>query len=287
MLVIETHIVKTISNPLRFQEYGVGIFKTIITKSALKKAIKKNRILINGFPATTGKIINGNEKIELLYIEKETTNNRLKLNLEVLYEDQYLAIIYKPAGILVSGNKFVTITNALSQNLIKSTFLDTVKPQPIHRLDYATSGVLLIGKTANALMELGKLFENKKVQKKYFAVTIGKMKKEGIINSKIDNKEAITQYLVIKSVNSARFGILNLVLVTPKTGRKHQIRKHLFTINHPILGDKKYFLEGLLHTGKGMYLHAENISFTHPLTQKTISISKKLPPKFDKIFNKT
>jgi 23S rRNA-/tRNA-specific pseudouridylate synthase len=170
MQLLETYIVTKLEKPIRFQEYSVGIFNTIPTKSGIKKAIKRELIFINGGLATTSKLIYGGENIELFQSENSSTFERLELNLEVLFEDDYLAIIYKPAGILVSGNKFVTIANGLSQNLKKSKLSDAVKPQPIHRLDYATSGILLVGKTSTAMTKLGKLFENQEEFKRTLVV---------------------------------------------------------------------------------------------------------------------
>ena len=118
--IIESHIALDLKKPVRFQEYGVGIFNTTPTKSGIKKAIKRKLILIDDELATTSKYISGGEKIVLLENDESESFTRLKLDLEVLYEDDYLAIIYKPSGILVSGNKFVTIANALSQNLKKA-----------------------------------------------------------------------------------------------------------------------------------------------------------------------
>tara|TARA_B100000809_G_scaffold114244_1_gene112681 strand:+ start:8458 stop:9321 length:864 start_codon:yes stop_codon:yes gene_type:complete len=284
MQLLETHIVSKLEKSIRFQEYSVGIFKTIPTKSGIKKAIKKELIFIDGDLATTSKFISGGENIELFQSENSSSFERLKLNLEVLFEDDYLAIIFKPAGILVSGNKFVTIANGLSQNLIKSKLSDAVKPQPIHRLDYPTSGILLIGKTSTAISELGKLFENKEIQKTYFAITIGKMNLKGKLNSPIDEKNAHTEFEVLKSVTSERFKYLNLVKLLPKTGRKHQLRKHLSAIGNPVLGDKEYFLENKVLKGKGLFLHASRLDFKHPFTRQEISISKVLPKKFTKIF---
>ncbi|MEO9572065.1 MAG: RluA family pseudouridine synthase [Polaribacter sp.] len=284
MNLLESNTVPKLEKPIRFQEYGVGIFNTIPTKSGIKKAIKKELIFIDGILATTSKYIVGGEKIELYQSEKTPTFNRLQLDLEVLFEDDYLAIIYKPAGILVSGNKFVTIANALTQNLKKSTLFDAVKPQPIHRLDNPTSGLLLIGKTSNAIIELGKLFKNKEIQKTYFAIAIGKMKSEDFIDISIDDKKAATDYKVLQSVVSKRFEYLNLVKLQPKTGRKHQLRKHLFSIQNPILGDKEYFLENKVLNGKGLFLHAATLAFIHPFTKEKIAVSKELPKKFTKIF---
>ena len=146
MQLKETHIVPELKNSIRFQEYAVGIFKIIPTKSGIKKAIKRKLIFINGNLASTSKYISGNEKIKLFQPEDTATFKRLELDIEVLFEDDYLAIVFKPSGILVSGNKFVTIANGLSENLIKSTQYDAVKPQPVHRLDYPTSGVYWLGK---------------------------------------------------------------------------------------------------------------------------------------------
>ena len=284
MQLLETHIAKQLEKPIRFQEYGVGIFNTIPTKSGIKKAIKKELIFIDGTLATTSKYISGGEKIELFQSENSSIFKRLKLDLEILFEDDYLAVIYKPAGILVSGNKFVTITNALTQNLKKSNKSNAVKPQPIHRLDYPTSGVLLIGKTSVAITELGGLFKNKEIQKTYFAITIGKMQKNGEINFLVDEKESFTEYEVIKTVISKRFEFLNLVKLLPKTGRKHQLRKHLLAIGNPILGDKEYFIDDKILNGKGLYLHAVNLEFVHPFTKENISFSNSFQRNLQKFF---
>jgi len=279
----ETHIVKKLEKPIRFQKYGVGIFKTIPTKSGIKKAIKKELIFIDGILATTSKYISGGEKIELFESENSSTFERLELNLEILFEDDYLAVIFKPAGILVSGNKFVTIANGLAQNLQKSNQIDAVKPQPIHRLDYPTSGLLVIGKTSASILKLGESFKNKEIQKTYFAITIGKMQPRGEINFSVDEKEAFTKFEVVQTVKSERFDFLNLVKLSPKTGRKHQLRKHLFAIGNPILGDKIYFLDDKILKGKGLYLHAATLEFSHPFTKEQIKVSKELPKKFTNI----
>jgi len=282
--MIETHLVEKLENPVRFQEYSVGIFKTNPTKSSIKKAIKKELIFIDGTLATTAKYISGGEKIELFESENASTFERLKLDLEVLFEDDFLAIINKPAGILVSGNKFITIANGLTQNLKKSKQPNAVKPKPVHRLDYPTSGLLLIGKTSTAIAKLSTLFKEKNIEKTYFAIAIGKMNTEGIIKTAIDEKRAHTVFEVLKSVSSERFEYLNLVKLQPKTGRKHQLRKHLSAMGNPILGDKEYFLESKILNGKGLFLHAASVAFVHPFTKEKISISKKLPNKFIKIF---
>ena len=153
MRLLETHIAKEQKIPIRIQEYAVGIFTTTTTttRSAVKKAIKKKLILVDNIPVTTARIITGGEKITLFAPEEKTTTKPLKLKLSVVFEDDYLAVIEKPPGILVSGNKFKTIDNALEQNINKSNQLDAVKPRPVHRLDYPTTGLLLIGKTSSSI----------------------------------------------------------------------------------------------------------------------------------------
>ena len=121
MRLLETHIAKEQKIPIRIQEYAVGIFTTTTTtRSAVKKAIKKKLILVDNIPVTTARIIVGGEKITLFAPEEKTTTKPLKLKLSVVFEDDYLAVIEKPPGILVSGNTFKTIDNALEQNINKS-----------------------------------------------------------------------------------------------------------------------------------------------------------------------
>jgi len=209
---------------------------------------------------------------------------KLNFQLKVLFEDEYLAVIHKPAGILVSGNSFKTIANALAQNIKQSHLPDATKPQPVHRLDFATTGILLVGKTSSSIRVLNRMFEDKKVEKTYYAITIGEMKDHGEITSEIDGKKSQSNYNVIKSVSSKRFGKLNLVILMPQTGRRHQLRKHMSSIGLPILGDAVYGIESLILNGKGLFLHAYSLNFIHPFTNKKIYIKDQLPKRFQKIF---
>lgn len=280
MCVIESHIAKEQKEQIRIQEYAVGIFNTAATKSAIKKAIKKKLILVDGLPTSTARIIIGGEKITLLTPKNKPLKKQLTLKLAIAFEDDYLAIIEKPPGILVSGNKFKTIDNALQQNLKKSSQIDAVRPRPIHRLDYPTSGLLLIGKTSSSIHVLNQLFENKKIKKKYHAITIGKMNLKGTIKTNVNNKTAASNYKTIQTVKSNRFEFLNLVELSPKTGRRHQLRIHLSSIGNPILGDQEYGIKSLILKGKGLYLHASQLDFTHPITKDKLSIKSNLPKKF-------
>ena len=168
MILVETHIVPLQPTPIRIQEYLVGIFTTVSTKSAIKKAIKKGFIFVDDKPTSTAKLVCGGETISIFKAEEKQFIKQFNLKITVVYEDDYLAIINKPAGILVSGNKKYTLENALPNNLTKSKQKDALLyPEPIHRLDYPTSGALLIGKTSKAVILLNKMFEQQQIKKKY------------------------------------------------------------------------------------------------------------------------
>jgi 23S rRNA pseudouridine1911/1915/1917 synthase len=255
-----------------------------LTKSALKKVLKKKQITVDDTTATTATLIKGGEVIKLSIPEKVKPKKKLVFKLTVLFEDEYLAAVHKPAGILVSGNHFKTVANALNQNIKASTLKDATTPQPTHRLDYATTGILLVGKTNGSIRALNQIFKDKAISKTYYAITIGEMNKSGKITSPIDGKDSYSEYRLLQSVNSKRFGQLNLVELRPKTGRRHQLRIHLSTIGNPILGDQDYGKDNLILKGKGLFLHAYSLVFTHPFSHDQINIIDTLPLRFKKIF---
>lgn len=273
--------------PIRLQEYGVGIFNATLTKSALKKILKKQCVSVNDVIATTATLISGGETIKLSIPEEIRPIKKLVLPLEVLFEDQHIAAIHKPAGILVSGNSFKTIANALTQNLKQSSHPDATQPQPVHRLDYPTTGLLLVGKTNSSIRVLNKMFEDKEIKKTYYAVTIGKMENQGKMMSHIDGKKSQSNFTLIETVSSTKFRKLNLVKLEPQTGRRHQLRIHLSQIGNPILGDKEYGVENFILKGKGLYLHAYSLKFKHPFTNEKIHLKDELPQRFKKIFLNT
>ncbi len=284
VLVIESHIVRELEKSIRLSDYAGGIFKTTSSRKGMKKAIDKGLVHLNGNLAHTGDLLVGGETIEL---HEDLSQNRpeIELKLEVLFEDEHLAIINKPAGVEVSGNKRWTVANALSSNLKPSTESDALRfPEPIHRLDYPTSGVLLIGKTASTVIELNRLFEERNVEKTYHAVTIESMELNGDIRFIVDDKPSHSAFKVLSTIESKRFGWLNLVELRPRTGRRHQLRKHLSELGNPILGDKDYGLEGLILNGKGLYLHASSLRFIHPTEKTEVYLQAELPKKFRKLF---
>jgi len=217
LIKLEKHIAPKQDSPVRLSDYTVGIFMAVSSKKGMKKVIQKGLVTVDGQVSYSGKFISGGEVIEL-HKEETSAGPTVEMDLEILYEDDHLAIINKPAGIIVSGNKLKTIANALPTALKPSTEPDALdRPQPAHRLDYPTSGVLLIGKTSSTLTALNKLFEVKAIEKVYYAITIGKMQDEGTLATEIKGKKAETSYKVIKEIASPKFEFLNQVELRPTT----------------------------------------------------------------------
>ena len=283
---VESYTVAEMDAKVRLSDFfRPGIFKTIPSRKAMKNAIKKGLVKVNGDIGYTGDYIKGGDIIEIYQTKIQKTKPIIPIDITVIYEDDYLAIVDKPCGIVVSGNKRWTLENALSTNLKKSRIEDALpRPEPVHRLDYPTSGALLIGKTAKAVMILNTLFEERKIEKSYTAVTIGEMKNSGTITSPIEDKTAKTGFKILQKITSPKYKFLNLTELKPHTGRRHQLRIHLSEMGNPIFGDLKYGIEGLTLKGKGLYLHASSLSFIHPFTNDKMEIKAPLPKKFLKLF---
>ncbi len=286
MIILSQHHVPDSVSNIRLVDYSLKIFSEIPSKSGIKKAIKRGEILLNGEKTEQSAWVKHNDTITLVDLQ----NNPPKvyeLKLEIVFEDDYLAVINKPAGISVSGNKYKTIVNALSYNLKPSTTADALKwPLPVHRLDYPTSGLLLVAKTKLARIELGNQFENRQVKKNYRAIVVGQPPDEGVIDNQIENQEAITEYKLIKVTPSLKVKQISLVDLFPLTGRTHQLRRHMAEIGHPILGDRKYGNDLPLLKGKGLFLSAIGLEFKHPVSNEECIFQISEPLKFSSLIER-
>ena len=275
-----------ISERIRILDYVLLHISSVLpSRSAVKKAFKKDLILLNGKVAQTGDWLVEGDLIEI----KERPKDQFKvfpLVLEILFEDEFMAVINKPAGFSVSGNYYKTLQNALPYNLSISLEEDALAlPRPVHRLDKLTSGILLVAKTRRAQIALGRQFEEQEVSKIYFAIVKGKLDADGVIDFSVEDRDAITFYKSIRVERSLSYGYISLVQLYPKTGRTHQLRIHLAEKGHPIIGDYVHDSEKVLK-GKGMFLTACKIEFKHPFSLSKMSFEISPPAKYDSLFER-
>ena len=284
---LESHIVPSGTPRERLSDYAHRVFRAIPSRKGMKKAIKAGAVFIDGKAGHTGDWVLPGQHIELMDLPLAPPK-ALALGLEILFEDSHLAVIKKPAGLPTSGNQYRTVVNALQHNLSPSGVADALPwPRPVHRLDALTSGLLLIAKSRCAAVNLGQQFEQKVVRKTYQAVAVGKTAGKGIIKEALDGQEAMTEFHLLRQVPSLKVEWLSLLELHPLTGRTHQLRRHLAGIGHPVLGDALYTGTGLVLTGKGLFLSAVALEFTHPFSGQTLNYAIQPPKKFKSFLDRT
>lgn len=261
----ESHVVEEVVEK-RLSDYCVGIFDSISSRKGIKKAIKKGWIFIDGRSGQSGDWVKKGMRIELIIPRVERSILDSKIEVPIVYEDEYLAVLDKPRGLLVSGYQKNTLKEYLPTLLKRSSQPDALQfPEPIHRLDRETSGVLLIGKTRKVTALLNQAFEARKVEKKYQARVHGEFPLRSRIQLPIRGKSALT---VARKIESN--GNRSLLEVQIETGRKHQIRIHLSGVGHPVVGDQKYGRKG--EKMKIMSLRAVSLRFVHPVSQQMMHL---------------
>lgn len=277
---IERHTAPLMTSPIRLSDYLVEVFLTVPTRKGIKKAIKKGLVLVNGEVGTTGYWVQTGDEIALL-AEEVAVKKVFPLELPVVYEDEYLAVVHKPSGYPVSGNYYKTIQNALPHNLKPSPLRDAfIQPQVAHRLDAPTSGLLVVAKNRATRVTLGRMFEAHRIYKTYHAVAMGKVAQSGRVHISLAGKKSVTHFNTLQVKRSLKSDWLSLIKIRLETGRMHQIRRHLSAIGHPILGDALYGTEGHILKGKGLFLCATGLALAHPVTALPLTFSIELPTKF-------
>ena len=289
-------IVEEAYQDLRLDIYLTHVIENIPSRSFVKKFIDSQQVFVNGKPQKTKYKVAVGDMVEVDISSSAFGPKDLpaqKMALDVFYEDPDIVVINKPSGLTVhpaSGDHTGTLVNALLgkfENL--SDVNGPIRPGIIHRLDKDTSGLIVIAKTNVAHARLARQFEKHTVIKRYVALVQGVIQfDQGVINAEIgrhqkyhdqrriveegEGKEASTLYQVLK-----RFKNSTLVALFPQTGRTHQLRVHMKHLGHPILGDEKY---GRKESFSRLALHAQSISFNHPITKELIEFSCPLPPEF-------
>lgn len=290
-----------------------------VSRARVQLLLAESKVLVNGATAKPSLKLRGGESIEILG-EPEPPPLRAmpeKIPLEIIYEDGHLSVINKPAGMMVHAGSGVTddarnrgtLVNALlSHYAALSHADDPVRPGIVHRLDKQTSGLILVARNDAAHLRLGEMFSRRQVRKTYTALVHGDLKQNtGIIDSPISRdlmrrtrmttkreagaRSAVSHYKVLERINS-RFGKFTLVSVRIETGRTHQIRVHLSSIGHPVVGDTLYGAPAkipatgprkksdpepeTIHLDRN-FLHAAELEFDHPITGKHLSLKAPLP----------
>lgn len=284
--VLERRTVGAGSERRRLSDFVAESFVTRRSRKGAKKAIKRGEILVDGRTGRTGDWTIPGMVVE--WIEpRRLPLKPYRLEIPVVVEDDHLAVIDKPGGLRVGGNQFRNLENVLLHNLTPSTQPDALRRfRPVHRLDAATRGLVAVAKTSSTLINLSRQFERREVFKRYRAVVIGDIQEEGEFNDPLDGREAITRFRRVARSSSPKSGWLSLVDLYPKTGRTHQLRRHLSLSGHPILGDREHGIEHLILKGKGLFLCAVELSFEHPVERRSVTTVIQEPAKFSAFMNR-
>ena len=267
----------------RIIDFGSTAFPILGSKSATKKAIAAERILINGKVERFSYVLRKGDVIEL-HGSGVHKVKKYDMELETVFEDPFLLIVNKPGGIAVNGNRFKTIENAVADRNFNNKQPDKLpRPVAVHRIDVPTCGLVMLAKTKSALIRLSRGFQKNKVKKEYLAVVHGQPPTKGRIFKPVDGKDAATKYECLRTVPSRNYKFLSLVRLMPVTGRTHQLRIHMTGAGHLIVGDKLYSEAQKTILGKGMLLCACRLEFAHPWTGKPVVAEISPPLKFSKV----
>ena len=288
-------------NTLRLDKV-LTIFNKKNSRVYYSNLIKNGEVLVNGNKVSPSYKVRENDEISINYVEKEDEKDLkpLELALDVVYEDNDVLVINKPKGLVVhpgGGHYDDTLVNALIYNEKELSNINGLNRVGIvHRIDKDTSGLLLICKNNFAHKEIASQLETHSMHREYIALVdgiitsdsgkiIGKIgrSKENRLKMAIDNingKEAITHFEVLK-----RYKKYTLIKCKLETGRTHQIRVHMSSINHPLVGDKIYGGSTSLYN-EGQLLHAYNLTFIQPSTKKEVNVQIDLPQYFIDVLNK-
>jgi 23S rRNA pseudouridine1911/1915/1917 synthase len=284
-----------------------------ISRARVQLLIESGQVRVNGNPAKPKLKLIGGEAIEIEGAPRPEPLHAFPENipLDILHEDKHLAVINKPAGMMVHAGSGATddernhgtLVNALLYHLANlSEVGGDLRPGIVHRLDKQTSGIILVAKDDSTHRKLGDMFSNRRVAKTYLALVHGHVAKDDttvnlpiardlvrrirMTTRRADGRSAVSHVHVIERINS-QYGPFTLVEVKIETGRTHQIRVHMQSLGHPVVGDHLY---GAPHNIPNSadpdaplsldrnFLHAARLSFLHPQTNKAMDLEAPLPP---------
>lgn len=267
---------------------------TELSRGLANEQIKNGQILVNGEAKKAKYAVKEGDVISYEVPEPEVVEYVAEdLPLEIVYQDEDVAVVNKPQGMVVhpsAGHTSGTLVNALMYHIKDLSGINGVlRPGIVHRIDKDTSGLLMIAKNDQAHLALADELKDKKSLRKYWAIVHGNLPNDrGVIEAPIGRSEkdrkkqavtakgkpALTRFQVLE-----RFGDYTLVELQLETGRTHQIRVHMAYIGHPVAGDEVYGPRKTLK-GHGQFLHARTLGFTHPRTGEVLEFTAEAPAIF-------
>ena len=283
------------------------LFERLVNSSRnrIQKAADAGLIMANGKPVKSSYKVKPCDVLTVMMDRPRYDNDIIPedIPLDIVYEDNDLMVVNKPAGLVVHpgcGNYHGTLVNAIAWHLKDNPKYDPNDPQVglVHRIDKDTSGLLVVAKTPDAKTHLGLQFYNKTTKRKYNALVWGVVENnEGTIEGNIgrnpkdrmqmavlsdpaQGKHAVTHYRVLE-----RLGYVTLVECVLETGRTHQIRVHMASIGHPVLGDEVYGPAKCPFKLQGQTLHAKILGIEHPSTGKYMEFDAPLPEYFQDLLD--
>ena len=284
---------------LIIKEAGVRLDKALadlteLSRSQANDEIKKETVLVNGKAVKAKYAVKVGDVVTYEVPKEEVLEYTAEnIPLDIIYEDDDVAVVNKPQGMVVHpsvGHTSGTLVNALMYHIKDlSSINGVIRPGIVHRIDKDTSGLLMIAKNDKAHNALAAELKDKKSLRKYVAIVHGNIPNDrGVIEAPIGRSEkdrkkqavtakgkpAVTHFKVLE-----RFGNYTLVELTLETGRTHQIRVHMAYIGHPVAGDPLYGSRKTLK-GDGQFLHAHTLGFTHPTTGETLTFTAEAPAIF-------
>lgn len=273
--------------------------ETDFTRSYIKQLIDGGYVHLNGKIPKCGAIIKNGDEIVVNPPEVVMTAEPKNIPVNILYEDDDIAVINKQRGLTVHpapGNYDNTLVNALLYHLKSLSAINgALRPGIVHRLDKNTTGVMVIAKTDKAHLSLSRQIADRTVTKLYLALVVGHLKEEeGRVDAPIGRnpkdrklmavvdggRTAVTEYKVLERLAECDFVQFHIL-----TGRTHQIRVHAKYLGHPVLGDEEYG-RGSAYGSEGQLLHAYSLTFNHPTTGESMTFTAPLPQDFEKILDK-
>jgi 23S rRNA pseudouridine1911/1915/1917 synthase len=270
-----------------------------LSRSAAQRLIGNGRVTVNGEPAKASyKVSLGDRVVALLPGEEATELRPEPIPLNVVYEDQALVVVDKPAGMVVHpapGHTGGTLVNALLAHCPELAATGDERPGIVHRLDRDTSGLIVAAKSERVRRALQRQFKDRQVQKAYLALLDGHLQPAwGRVEAPVGRdpqhrqrmavlpggREAVTEYHVLEQFAhqlGTAAGDYTLIQAEPLTGRTHQIRVHFSSIGHPVVGDAVYGRRKCRLPVPRQFLHARRLAFRHPVTGERIELECPLP----------